>query len=291
MAIGWLRKDTPVKLPEAVAPGTTVTVTFLAKAPAADKATTFLQYFNLRDGDGNWFGTNWLTGPGNRNMGVRLLVMPKNRPEWKLPLVEDVKNGALSLPWQAKYGKLEMADKGTTPPPSGSPVIHLFTSGETHDAAWVGDYAWTDYRVEANVYCELRREQRFDGWERVGIFARDNGQHMLDSKTEAEIGSAVMMCYDGDDGSIRAGYAQNGSVGDFREERFKLKESGWHKFALICKGNTVEYELDGKPFHTERIPQYKSGDCGVFYNSAFKPELPEQHKAHGVYFSDFKVTE
>lgn len=291
MASGWLSPDRTTEALPGLQPGTTGTVTFSVKAPEVEKTTTFLQYFNLHDDQGNWFGNHWQTGPGHRNMAVRMIVRPRNEVTWDLPVVDTWKDGKSSLNWDVKFGDLELTEAFSPAPPETTEVVKLLTDGRYSDSATVGSGRWTDYRVEAWIYCDLRTHLADRGWERTGIFARDNGQHMGDTKNEVEIGSSLVMTVDSDDGSIRAGYVQNGSIGDYRNKRHKLTESGWHHFAITCKGDTATYELDGKPFHTETgVRAYSAGESGVYYNSSFDPTLPQQNKQHGVIFSGFKVS-
>src|SRR5690606_22057990 len=117
-----------------------------------------------------------------RKMGVRMIVSEKGR---KIPPIagsETFEDGKLQLDWGVKYGKLQPAPASFPKPPSGSPVLQLNTAGKKWDSGWVGDKSWDDYRVEAWIYCELRKEDKVDGWERVGLFMRDNGQHVGDNK-------------------------------------------------------------------------------------------------------------
>ncbi len=124
------------------------------------------------------------------------------------------------------------------------------------------------------------------------MFARDNGQHAADTKDEIEIGNCLAMAFDSDDGSIRAGNILNGGVEDYRDKRFRLKESGWHNFSISCDGSNISYELDGKPFHTEKnISGFTQGDCGVFYNGAFEESPAPGEGGRGITFSGVKVTE
>jgi hypothetical protein len=138
------------------------------------------------------------------------------------------------------------------------------------------------------VFCEYRPDDIKKGYDRVGIFARDNGQHAADTKNMLEIGESYCMTYDSDDGYLRAGNIINGGVDDFRPKpRFHLTESGWHRFSIRCKGNEISYELDGKPFHTEKDKSLRAGECGVYYKSGFT----DLQNSHGIRFSDFQVVQ
>ena len=94
------------------------------------------------------------------------------------------------------------------------------------------------------------------------------------------------MTYDSDDSSLRAGDVENGGVGDFRTPRLRVKESGWHKFAIRCSGDTITYEMDGKPFHKQQDKRLTAGSCGVWFHNAFNTPP----NSRGIRFAGFSVT-
>jgi hypothetical protein len=256
---------------------------FKIKAPQALKATTYKQHFNLVDGNGRWFSDSWLAGPGDWEVFLKVIVAPKQ--EWALPLIETAADGKPALPWNVKFGALE-SDTQTTAPPEKQPVLRLFTPGRTHDTAWMGDPAWSDYRVEAWVYCEMKADKESDGFERYGIFVRDNGEHDGDTKNMTELGESYAMAFDSDDGSLRAGHITNGAIEDLRKgPRHHIKETGWHKFAIRCKGDELTYELDGQEFWKGTNRSYKAGEFGVYYRNMFA----SQQNASGIRFAGFKA--
>ncbi len=277
-----------------IAPGEIAQFIFKIHAPDVAKTTTFEENWNLVDGSGHWFSDSWLAGPNNRQICNLISVDP--RLPWQLPLAETAADGKASLPWQVKFGELTKAGDSARAPdapgsdpqaaaPDGAPALHLFSAGKPFDSAWVGDGAWRDYRVESWIYCDLHPEDKPDGWNRAGIFIRDNGEHAGDTIGPVEVGACLAMTYDSDDGYIRAANILKGGAEDFRDKPYRLTESGWHKFAIRCSGDDVTYELDGQPFHQARFAALKSGDCGVYYRAAFY----HVENAHGITFAGFHV--
>lgn len=88
-------------------------------------------------------------------------------------------------------------------------------------------------------------------------------------------------------GALAAADPNSGGIEDFRNTPFRLKESGWHKFAIRCAGSTLTYELDDQPFHEARHGALKSGDCGIYYRAAFY----DVENGCGIAFAGFKVEE
>lgn len=281
----WLAPNRVGKLTsKEIAPGETARIEFRMKAPDVERATAFREHFGLIAPDGKWIGGTWIAGKGELWRVPFIAVEPKGN--WSLPLEEKATGGKPSLPWQVKFGAIARDDR-TPAPPDGSPVLSLIPRGQRYDTAWLGDPDWTDYRVEAWVYCDYRTSDSEHGWERSGLFMRSNGHHAAGSKTLDEQDECIAVTYDSDDGYLRAGYAKMGGMNDYRPApRFHITESGWHKFAIQCTTETVRIELDGKEFVTAQEKDIKHGDCGVFSWAGFdKPEM-----ARGIRFAGFRAT-
>lgn len=269
---------------EQIATSETALFKFKLRAPNVSRDTTFKETWNIVDGNGRWFSDSWLAGPGDWQIAPTIVVSPKR--EWNLPMAEKPEGGKPSLPWQVKFGALTAMPESPDTPKTTESALQLLTPGHNHDAAWVGDATWADYRVEVMVYCDYRPGIEKKGWDRVGLFVRDNGQHCGDTKSMTESGECYAMTYDSDDGSVRAASILNGGVEDFRRgPRLRVRESGWHRFTIECRGNTIRYELDGTEFHVAKDRTLKNGECGVYYRTAFNdPAL-----ARGIRFADFRV--
>jgi hypothetical protein len=268
---------------KAPAPGVKVVFRVPLRAPAVAGPTIFLERWNLVDGTGRRLGDSYLAGPGDYQMFSKVVVEPPR--SFGLPLDETARDGRPALAWLTKAG--ELGTTSTTPaPPDGLTALQLLSPGRRYNSAWVGDPAWSDYRVEAWVWCEYRPGEEKQGWDRIGIFARDNGDRSGDTKDGTELGESYAMTFDSDDGGVRAGNIQNGGIEDFREgPRHKIKETGWHKFAIRCEGDTLTYELDGAEFWKGKDRHLKSGDCGVYYKTAFR----EPGQSRGIVFAGFKI--
>lgn len=268
-----------------LAPGDIATFRVKIRAPQVERDTTFREYWNLVDGNGRWFSSSWLAGPSNRQMWSRIPVTAIRQEA--LPIEEKTPGGRPQLKWQVKSGGLAMADEATSASPDGSPAMKLLSPGREFDSAWVGSGAWKDYRVEAWVYCEIRPDLKPQGFDRAGIFIRDDGQHTGDTMSTLEAGSSYAMTFDSDDGRIRAGNIENGGMEDFKSKPFRLSAPGWHKFAIACRGDQVVFELDGQPFESAKSKVALAGDCGVYYRTGYY----DKSISHGVTFAGFKASQ
>lgn len=257
---------------------------FPLRAPQVGEPTAFLERWNLVDAEGRGFGSSWLAGPGDYEMFTRITVDPATGP-WELPLVETTTGTAPVLRWTTRAGVLSPLRAGVPPAPDAMRAFTLHNAAGTSASAYLGDPAWTDYRVEAWVYCDLRKAEEKEGYDRVGIFIRDQGDRCGDTKDGAQMGACYAMTFDTDDGGIRAASIDTGGIDDFRPgARFKLEKSGWHKFAIRCTGDELVYELDGREFWKGRSRLFRAGDCGVYYRTAFEPG-----RSGGVSFAGFRA--
>ncbi|MBN1903102.1 C39 family peptidase [Candidatus Sumerlaeota bacterium] len=277
-ADSWLSPSRVMEV-KTLVPDEETSLTFEIKVPMVEKPASFMEFWTILDSRGRQISDEAVSGPGLFDMPAKILVEP--RVSWKLPYEEKAPGGKSSLPWHVKFGSLE-ADSASTMPGA----LKLFTSGKEYDTAWLGDSTWTDYKVEALVYCEYRPELKPKGWDRTGIFIRDNGDHAGNTTKIKEKGEYYCMIYDSDDGRIRAGYSRNGVMSDFHPEPFAyLKETGWRRFSISCRGDEILYELDGKPFHKANSRRRRSGSCGVTYVTSFS----DFAMSRGVRFAQFKA--
>ncbi|HOE63207.1 MAG TPA: C39 family peptidase [Candidatus Sumerlaeota bacterium] len=276
----WANRSRVLKAP-ALQPGETAEMAFKIQAPQIAQAASFREFYNLLTEEGKPLSFEPVSGPGIFEMSPKILVEPKfPKP---LPFAETLKDGMPSPFWSVKFGSLNL-DSSTTKPKA----LRLLANNQHYNAAWVGDSSWSDYTAECMVYCDYRPELKAKGWDRVGLFVRDNGDHAADRNNYFESGEFYCMTYDSDDGRIRAGNVMNGGIDDFHPKPFiYLKKSGWHKFAIKCKGETIAYELDDTPFHTEKDDLRTTGSCGIFYKTNFEDRM----LTHGALFAEFRCNQ
>ena len=275
----WLTPSRVMRINK-VPPGQTARFAFKIKSPRKSKPASFREYWNILDSKGQRLSQESVSGPGLLDMNVKVLVEPHET--WQFPIMEKMQDNKPSLDWHVKFGSLKKSDVSN----NNKNALSLYTPGKKYDAAWIGNSTWSDYKVEAMIYCEYRPDEKPMGWERIGLFARDNGDHAIIVKNYQESGDLYCMTYDSDDGRLRAGNILNGLIADFHPKPYVyIKKSGWHKFSILCSGNSITYELDDKPFYQAQSKIRMNGSCGVFYSSTFdKMDL-----IHGISFYGFSV--
>lgn len=270
-----------------VQPGQTHVFKFNVQAPETSKALTIHERFGLVDGSGRWFFEDYMASPGPWRIACRVVVAPDN--DVKLPVKGD------AIPWQTKVEAAGVQDvaklpDGMQPPYEGAKVKLLVPGADGYNCAWVGNNEWRDYRVETWLWYRHEADTyKTGGFDRIGLFAHDNGMHAPVRKNLLEVGESLCIGYDGDDGSARFGDCFSGHLGDGvgdrvpRNQRMFVKESQWVKLAIECKGDTVKFYLGDKLVREDKVGINKKGDCGIYIHSCRPGEK------NGLYFADFKV--
>ncbi len=126
-----------------------------------------------------------------------------------------------------------------------------------------------DYAVEADVYCEYRPDVAAHGFERYGLFARDDGSGGFGLQTFGG-GNCYALTYDSHDGRIRAGVIRRGVFRDFLEERpIFAPATAWRRMRIECRGPVIRYVVDGQVVCEQRDRAHRRGFFGVAYQDFF----------------------
>lgn len=226
--------------------------------------------------DGGGSTTMWINGHGVVNVpsdgperAVANAVMLVNQPTSSVfPLQDDFTSAGRSLKWDDKLKYSAVSSFSPSAPGGDGYVMTVKNPGGGVDTARVGDLADTNYTVEAQIYCEYRAAIAANGFERCGIFARDNGNQALTSTTYK--GNCYAMIYKTDTGQVQAAKLVDGVITDFlASSPTHLTDSDWHKFAIRCYGAQIQYLLDGDVVCTVNDATFERGYCGIGYHSQY----------------------
>jgi len=155
------------------------------------------------------------------------------------------------------------------PQGDGYVMIVKDTSGG-FETTHIGNLADSDYYIEVFVYCEYRPDVSSNGFERYGIFARDNGNFAFTS-TSYGGGYCYAFTYDSNNGRVQAGKVIKGDITDFlgNKKRY-IKNSGWHKYKISCCGSKISYYLDDVLLISVNDQTFLRGFAGIGYKEYFK---------------------
>jgi hypothetical protein len=236
--------------------------------------------------------TMWINGEGVVNSpsdgserAVANAVMLVNAPTATVfPLEDDFTSAGRSLKWDDKFRYSAVSAFSPTAPGGDGYVMTVKNPGGGPDSARVGDLADTDYTVEAWIYCEYRASKSSNGYERCGIFARDNGNQAFTSP--GYLGNCYTMIYKTDTGQLQTAKVVDGVITDFLASApIYLANSAWHKFSIRCYGSKVQYLLDDTVICSVEDATFSHGYCGIGYHSLYA----SNSNIHGTRVENFKA--
>ncbi len=214
------------------------------------------------------------------------LMLIKRDAESLLPLIEDFGAAGRALPWDEKFGFDDIAPFAPTAPDDGDGyVMQMLNPVGGFESASVGDAGDTDYLTEAMVWCEYRPDVASDGFERVGVFAHDDGNALFES-TDLGGGNCYALTYDSNDGRIRAGVVIGGVFTDFLEaEPLYMPSSAWRKLRINCHGTSIRFSVNGHEIANVTDTSHTTGRAGIGYHEYFTSDA----NMHGARVDRFKM--
>lgn len=148
-------------------------------------------------------------------------------------------------------------------------ILNVLNPAGGSDTASLGKATDTNYVVSADIYCDYRPSLASDGYERVGIFARDIGGNFENSVTGA-LGNNYFMSWDSDDGHFRCAKTNNGVITNFFTTKRYLPTTAWRRMSIEVVNSTITYKLDGITQITVTDTDFPTGKFGIGYRENFK---------------------
>ncbi len=196
------------------------------------------------------------------------LLLVEEREEFTIPFRDDFAPGGRSLSWDDRFTYNGIVPFSPATPDGDGYVLEVKDPSGGYDTVSLGSPTDRDYAVEAEVFCRYRPDEK--GFERYGIFARDNGGgDFLSSKGKK--GNCYALFYDSGTGRICAARVTDGEIVDFSpNDSLNLPTTGWRKLRIECKGAKIKYLVDGGKVVKTEDETHKSGPCGIGYHEYFK---------------------
>mgnify|MGYP003767976057 CR=1 FL=1 len=203
-----------------------------------------------------------------RAVGNAVLLVKQDTAS-TFPMQDSFPSTGRSLPWEDKFRYNGVSAFSPTSPGGDGYVTTVKDPAGGGETIHVGDLADTDYAVEADIYCQYRPEVSSNGYERYGIFARDNGNFAF-TLTSFGGGNCYLMTYDTNNGRIRVGKVVNGAFTDFLASApLYYTTSAWRKMRIECVGSSIRYYLDGAPIAHVVDSTFARGYAGIGFHEFF----------------------
>jgi hypothetical protein len=201
------------------------------------------------------------------------------------PLSDSFPADGRELDWDDKFSANAVVPFAPTVPDGDGFVLELRNVEGEYETASVGEYGDADCSVKAAVYCEYRPDVAADGYERVGVFARDNGNANFDAGGLGG-GNCYALTYDTDTGRIRAGVVVDGVFTDFRDaDPLYEPSTAWREFRIECTGTQVRYVVDGVMIADVVDASHASGRFGIGHHEYFGND----DNVHGTRAENFRA--
>jgi hypothetical protein len=154
----------------------------------------------------------------------------------------------------------------------------------TSESVLAGKPGYRDYYVQCDVYFNYRPAYLVSdgGYERYGIFIRDDGFAGLDTDYEGA-GNGYALLWDADDGYLRTARLLEGAVTDLEPTKRYIQASGWHRMRIEARENNIRYLLDGQILYEAADTTFPCGQCGIGYTMHFNG----YPAGRGAYFDNF----
>ncbi len=222
--------------------------------------------------------------PRLTNPSLNLSTLPNN----DLPIRESFSTTGKSMFGRPKFNRSVV--KAFSPSSPGGEGKAVFVTDATNggtgtsESVLVGKPWHRDYYVQCDVYWNYRPAYVVSdgGYERYGIFLRDDGFAGLDTTYEGA-GNGYAFLWDADDGRLRAARLSDGAVTDFFPSARYIMASGWHTMRIEARGTQIKYFLDGVLQIEVSDSTFPCGQCGIGYTMHFNG----YPAGRGAYFDNF----
>jgi len=158
----------------------------------------------------------------------------------------------------------------TSPGGDGTVLLVRDPSGGI-DSTRTADYKAKDYYVQAHIYCQMRTDVAANGFERVGIFIRDNGNGMFDGSNVAGTikGNNYSLTFDSNDGRVRCLKTVDGVATDMLATPVTRPTTAWRLLRIEAEGTHLRFLVDGEEILAIDDATHAKGQCGIGYHEFF----------------------
>jgi hypothetical protein len=169
--------------------------------------------------------------------------------------------------WIDKFTPASVVPFAPPAPAGDGHVLLVHDPAGGYESARIG-CAFGDGFVEAWVYCEYRPRLLANGFERCGVFVRDDGNGGFDGTTGGG-GSCYALAWDSGDGRLWCMRTIRGAVQDLAPAPIRLPSTAWRRFRIEARQDRLRFLVDGVPVLEARDATHASGVAGIGYHEFF----------------------
>lgn len=171
--------------------------------------------------------------------------------------------------WRAKF-RAPTTVTATLPPPSGdATVLRIMDPAGGTDSLRIDTGSVRNVIFQADLLCEHRPQLSADGFERIGIFVRDQAQGAFDG-TQSQQGACYALTWDSHTGRVQCLSVRGGVLTDLLASPRFVTGDAWRRFRIRAEGDQLRFHLDGELLLRITDTTHPEGAFGIGYHEYFQ---------------------
>jgi len=201
---------------------------------------------------------------------TRYDVPPPPIPQ-EFPFIDSFPSSGRELPfWEDRFQSHSVVSFSPASPGGDGSVLRVRDPSGGIDTSRIGDGDEEDYFIECDLYFDYRPQLASDGFDRAGIFARDNGNGLFTGSSFSGIeGNCYGMAWDSNNGRLWCFRTLNGTLSDFNPEPLYYPQDGWHRMRIEVEGSEIRFFLDDEFLLSATDTFHARGQMGIGYQELF----------------------
>jgi len=185
------------------------------------------------------------------------------------PLQDDFPaSGRDSLLWTDKFKTPTLMSFSPTSPGGDGYALRVMDSAGGMETTRTGNITDADYYVQCDIYCTYRPALVSDGFERSGIFLRDNGNGAFEHTTGGG-GYCYAMAWDSGNGRLWCLKSVNGVITDLNPSPIYRPSTAWRRMRIEAQGDQIAFRCDGELILSVTDATHRQGQCGIGFHEYF----------------------
>lgn len=193
-------------------------------------------------------------------------------PVVPFPLIDDFPSAGRELTsWIDRFSGTSVLSFSPTSPGGDGFVMRVQDPSGGINTARIQRPYFRDMAVECDIYCDYRPAIAADGFERVGLFVRDDGNGMFEGTNAAGTirGNNYSLCWDSSTGAVHCYRTVNGIPAELLASPVTHASTAWCHFRIETRGDQIRFILDGVTLATVTDATHPRGHFGVGYHEFF----------------------
>jgi hypothetical protein len=172
--------------------------------------------------------------------------------------------------WQDRFTTPAIIAFSPTSPGGDGYVLRVQDPSGGIETTRLGRLMDADYFVECDIFCEYRPSLAADGFERLGIFARDDGNGVFEGISGSGIrGNSYALTWDSGDGRVHCFNTVEGVPTDLLPAPVTEPSTAWRHFRIEALGSQITFKLDGVVLASVVDTAHPAGQFGIGYHEYF----------------------